>query len=312
MGDSADFRIGILGGKGTGKSYFVSALVHCLRKSENRGAVMAFIRRGEDSMSIANAASKDLVTPESFCDNFENGLGIPQTIESNQRWITIRLFYRKGPFGLGKSIMPIDVEDLSGELLSKPLNPINQPIYERVGSKSRLMIFCLPVWVAFPGPATNRTGAQRLTREFAQVIENHPQVARQFRHRERVLSVVALTMADNPESILTDVREAWVNRYRDPSIPYELENLHRPNHLCAYLTAARRVSRSLHRQLEYSEDGIRREVAKSIRLKSLSRRAWLLPVSAYDGQNPGSKNPLPVHVELLLLAALCMNRNVLM
>jgi hypothetical protein len=186
--------------------------------------------------------------------------------------------------------------------------------------QTRVMVFCLPAWAAFPDhDMTDQRWAKRQTLldGFKQVLFNYTQLRRRHGLRKTRI-VVALTQADDEHFALRTLRERWIEAYVDHS-DANLERLAQVSGPTRYLAAARAVS-------DYVRDEFKRVSDLSVRtlpdnLELEGEKPWFIPVTAVNGQTlqnmksgdsdwPG--DPVPAHVELPLLLALCDEHNILM
>jgi hypothetical protein len=137
-----------------------------------------------------------------------------------------------------------------------------------------------------------------------------------------VKTILALTMADDPRSALTRLHDNWIAPYLEVPDTY-LRQLRRGAGVARYLANARRVSEALWEEFDSSWDHRVSAVPRSLDFGS---RPWLIPLSAIEGEKlaeieskypksrprPPLRAPIPAHVELPLLVALCERTNALM
>jgi hypothetical protein len=137
-----------------------------------------------------------------------------------------------------------------------------------------------------------------------------------------VRSILAFTMADDRRSALKAIREQWIAGYLQSHHAILLQT-RRGSGIARYLANARRVSDILMDEIASADSpGIARIPD---RLSFGGNRPWLIPVSAIHGEaldqleadypnpddRPRREPPVPVHVELPLLVALCEQSNAL-
>jgi hypothetical protein len=183
------------------------------------------------------------------------------------------------------------------------------------------MVFCLPLWAAFPnGELSKDDQAERGKRlkGFRQVVANYRQLREQYGIRRPVRSILALTMADDPRGALASVQNRWITPYaQDPG--HYLRSLRGGRGMARYLANARQVSACLHREFDSHKDPLVSGIPDHLDFNG--GRPWLIPLSAINGETLGNKErygaepegfPVPAHVELPLLVALCERENALM
>ena len=217
--------------------------------------------------------------------------------------------------------MDVEFFDGAGEFFEAPLNEENRKVWKEGYLHASVMVFCLPLWAAFP--SSNMTPKDWQDREvllngLEQVVENDTDVREEAKQRQPVKTILALTQADDRRSVLSKIYDNWISPYMDSPMTY-LRQLRKGSGVARYLANARQVSEALHEELLSSEDP---RVAAIPQRLDFGGRPWLVPVSAIEGskldqmtpekRQPGMKAPVPVHVELPLLVALCERDNALM
>ena len=202
----------------------------------------------------------------------------------------------------------------------------SRKLWEEGYLKARVMIFCLPLWAAFPDSnLTDREWKDRedLLEGFDQVIQNYRDMRERHKAVEPVKSILALTMADDRRGALRTLYDRWISPYLDAPHTY-LRQLHKGGGVARYLANTRKVSEALHEEFRAARDP--RVVAIPQSLDFRGGRPWIVPLSAIEGArldqieaevpNPDDRlrlgAPVPVHVELPLLVALCERDNALM
>ncbi|HBL29420.1 MAG TPA: hypothetical protein DD490_21520, partial [Acidobacteria bacterium] len=99
-------------------------------------------------------------------------------------------------------------------------------------------VFCLPLWVAFPG--SRMTTADRRERNvvlegFERVVQNYEALRSEGgRENQRVKSILALTMADDPRTALGTLYEKWISPYLASPHSY-LPHLQKESGVARYL-----------------------------------------------------------------------------
>src|SRR5207245_2043200 len=90
-----------------------------------------------------------------FIDAYCAWRRLPPTKEGDQRWYRLRLTFDTGLFGSQKCDMDIDFLDGSGEVYeTESLTPAQRKMLESAFRDATIMVFCLPLWVAFPNSET--------------------------------------------------------------------------------------------------------------------------------------------------------------
>ncbi|HET9767867.1 MAG TPA: hypothetical protein VFS60_13510, partial [Thermoanaerobaculia bacterium] len=157
--------------------------------------------------------------------------------------------------------------------------------------------------------------------EFDRVVQNYTDVRTLNRQRHPVSSVLALTQADDRRTALKTLQDRWIQPYMDSPHTY-LKQLQRGAGVGRYLANARKVSDVLHEEFAAVRDP--RVAAIPSSLEFGGGRPWVIPLSAIEGAQldvlegkaPHRGRPLlepvPAHVELPLLVALCERFNALM
>lgn len=325
-------KLGIVGGKGVGKSYLFQAMVYRTYANTQAGSLAYYLDRGGIRLYTA-LSREDSESPqniERFIENFSSWNRLPQTLADTQRWFRLRLPYRTGWLGRGRSMLDVEFLDGSGEgfFALEYLEEDYRQLWKDAYLDARIMVFCLPLWVAFPGPdlgAEDRSERNLILRQFEQVIENYRQLRDAHGSGHPVRGILALTMADDRRGALVGLRDRWITPYMDAPRQF-LARLRQGSGIAAYLANARRVSEAL--QSEFDNSHNPRVSGIPNRLDFGGGRPWLIPLSAIDGRklehiegeypDPDFRRamdlhpPVPVHVELPLLVALCERENALM
>lgn len=313
-------KLGIVGGKGVGKSYLFQAMVYRTYAGPQAGALSYYLDgirlfralRRQDKVRTVNLAS--------FVERYVSWDRLPQTIMINQEWYRLRLRYRTGLLGQSRAAMDVEFFDGSGEgFFQGPRTGENKRLWQEGYQDARVMVFCLPLWVAFPGE--NLTDSDWKDRDeilkgFEQVVQNYMDV--RGKRVFPVKSVLALTMADDRRSALEKLYYKWIAPYLDSPYTY-LGPLRKGKWVARYLANARQVSEALHEEFASSRDPRVASIPYSL---DFGGRPWLIPVSAIEGEQIAQREvdperakrvaPVPVHVELPLLVALCERNNALM
>jgi len=339
-------KLGIVGGAGVGKSYLFQAIVYRAYAGHKSGALAYYLERDSIRLSMAKdlvqyldrdnkhlsaAQMKPLMAKiwnrARFIRKFQKWQRLPKTLYNEQQWYRLRLHYRMGLLGRSRSPFDIEFLDGSGEAFFEgALNARNRRLWREAYLGARIMVFCLPLWAAFPDTglsAKDRKWRDDVLEGFDQVLQNYLQLRTAETASYPVRTILALTMADDRRSALQTLFRSWIEPYMDNPQRY-LERLRRGSGVARYLANARQVSEALHQEFDAARDPRVSSIPNSLDLGA--GRPWLIPVSAMEGArleviekeypNPDDRPPLnepvPVHVELPLLVALCERDNALM
>jgi len=322
-------KVGIVGGKGSGKSYLFQAMVYRTADPAHAGALAHYL--GDDTIRVfrkepgaENAVSLD---PMRLVDQYKSWIALEQTTLLNHRWYKLRIRYRRGLFRR-RTDLDVQFFDGSGEAYqAESLAEDVKDLWRQAFLDARVMVFCLPIWAAFPAPGELSTDdhkeREKQVTGLRNVVKNFVDMREHHRRGHAVTSVLALTMADDRRSALTALRDNWVTPFMRHAGRY-MRELRRGSGVARYLADARAVSEALRDEFDHSPD---RAVSGIPRLLDFGGGApWIIPVSAIDGgeleeldraQRAGQPAtiehpPEPVHVELPLLVALCERHNALM
>lgn len=316
------FKVGLVGGKNTGKSYLFQSLVRRCADPDQSGALTPFLRGGKVELSSAPDASQAL-QPEpinQITENYRKWQKLAQTTFTEQRWYSLQLHLNNG-LARGRQEMDFEFMDGSGEGFFEKAYELHPDLWRDSFRDAKVMIFCLPFWAMFPSPSldqASRDEREAVLRGFERVVLNY----RKMRIAEsvqdtKVHTVLALTMADDERTYLDALQRRWI----EPFMHNVADNLRRVRHqsnVVTYLENARRISDVLYDELDRLSDSTWTSLPSKIDLGA--GRPWLVPVSAINGQLlaqyegasdvPLHEVPVPVHVELPLLLALAHRHNV--
>ena len=314
-----------MGGKGVGKSYLFQSMVYRTYAGNNSGALNYYL----DKIRLFAALERDKpaspVNLVRFIKNYSRWIRLPQTMKETQTWYRLRLHYRTGLFGQKHSAMDVEFFDGSGEGFFEAVrNAENRKLWSEGYLNARVMVFCLPLWAAFPGSNLSDEDWEyrdRILEGFEQVVENFVSLREEKGMRHSISSILALTMADDKRSALETLRDRWITPYME-SPQFYLRKLRKGSGIARYLANARKVSEAVHEEFAAVRDPIVASIPQ--RLNFTGRRPWMIPVSAVDGSYlehlendeeflAGKRlpAPVPIHVELPLLVALCERHNAL-
>jgi hypothetical protein len=335
-------KLGIIGGRGVGKTYLFQSMVYRTFAGPQAGALTYYLEK--DGMhlfeasreagdgKIVNTGSARPVNRVDFIRRYQAWHRLPTTTSSIQQWYRLRLLYRTGYFGELRSAIDVEFFDVSGELLGSQADEGGDwAVWAKAYCDANVMVFCLPLWAAFP--SSDLTVDESRFRDivmtsFEQVIRNYTEVRRRFRADHPVRSILALTMSDDRRSALRSLYDRWISPYLDSPYTY-LKQLQTGSGVARYLANARKVSELMHDEFAAARDP---QIASIPQTLDFGRgRPWIVPLSAIDGtylddlndrypdpddparfQEARRNAPVPVHVELPLLVALCERENALM
>jgi hypothetical protein len=332
-------KLGILGGKGVGKTYLFQSMVYRTFAGLQAGALTHYLENDATHLYIALGGDQITQTGAAralnrvtFIKNYQSWQRLAFTSSTAQQWYRLRLLYRTGYLGRSRSATDVEFFDASGELLgSRPDDRAGWEMWSKAYLKAPVMVFCLPLWAAFPGEGLSGeewSDRDRVLTEFDQVIQNYREMRRRHGSTLPVRSVLALTMADDRRCALRALYERWILPYLDSPQTY-LKQLRTGSGVARYLSNARQVSEMMHDEFAAAQDPRIASIPQALDFDK--GRPWIVPLSAVDGarlddldkrySNPDDPSrlqearrvaPVPVHVELPLLVALCEHENALM
>jgi hypothetical protein len=220
--------------------------------------------------------------------------------------------------------MDVEFIDGAGEQLQEPLDQgDNAEVWEKRYGKARVMVFVVPIWALFPAPRLHQDDRARCDdwiTHLTGVIDNYREMRKRSALSPRVRTVLALTSGDDARSRLVEVRQKWIRTYIGDEKRY-LEILRTGGGIVRYLANAARISQYMTSRFQDHPDP--RVSAIPRRLDFGGGLPWIIPMSAVDGTHisedgeaPRSdllreRRPVPVHVELPVLMALCQKENTL-
>jgi hypothetical protein len=325
------YKVGILGGTNFGKSYLFQAMAYRLWSGGSAGA-LAYYRPDCQlwEFPFLPDGTKEDGKPLQlgrFLAPYRTWIPLKNTELSAQKWYCLRTKFKSGWLGGGVSTMDIEFLDGAGEGFERPLGPGTLPTWKKAFSDAQFMIFCLPIWAIFP--VERLTAQDRKEREFfldgfENVLSNYLQIKKEGL---RVRTVLVLTMADDKRCSLRLMRDRWIDPFTDSSRTNEfLKQMKGRRGANRYLASARAVSKHLYTHFESSlSDPALQSIPE--RLDLGMGPPTMIPVTAMEGAvmaprkaayfrgaqlEPLSPPPVPAHVELPLLAALCQKYNILM
>jgi len=323
-------KLGIIGGKGVGKSYLFQAMVARSFHADKAGALAYYL--DTQGIVLHTAIRREdparLVNPKRFVDHYSDWKRIAATMADTQRWYRLSLPYRTGLLGRGRSLLEVEFFEASGEglLELEYMGKEELGLWKEAYLDAPVMVFCLPLWAAFPDaelPDEDWQAREQILKGFYQVVFNYQLLREKHRRDQPVRGILALTMADDPRSALADLRDRWITPYLDDPETY-LQGFAHSGGVARYMANARKISAVLHGEFKKLADF--RVGAIPNMLNFNGGPPWLIPLSAIEGKKldiiesqparhryPGRfQPPVPVHVELPLLVALCERENALM
>jgi hypothetical protein len=321
-------KLGIIGGKGAGKSYLFQSMVYRTCDQGKSGALSYYLDRSAIRLRSSNYNVRDVEKEEDialFIDEYQAWNRLGTTKYDEQRWYRLHLPYRTGWLGRSRRKLELEFFDGSGEdFLEKEFELIDdkhRQLWKDAYLDVATMVFCLPLWTVFPNGGLSPSDIdtrKRMLRGFNQVLANFRKLRERHNARHPVRCILALNMADDPRGALATLRERWLTPYMQNPEHY-LKRLRLGKGVARYLANARKVSECLHREFDSHPDPLISGIPG--RLDFDGGLPWIIPVSAIEGEIldgkqdhgliPGSP-PVPVHVELPLLVALCEHENALM
>lgn len=320
-------KLGIVGGKGVGKSFLFQGMVYRTYSKAQAGALSFYIDKTRLFHALTRKDKAQGLILSEFCKKYMAWERLPQTFLDTQKWYRLRLHYQTGILGKKSSAIDVEFFDGSGEGFFEAARRGKgvREIWREGYLNARVMVFCLPLWAAFPGPKMQRQDwldRNDLLAGLERVIANYEALRSEGKRTQPVKTVLALTMADDPRNALQTLYSKWIAPYMDNPQLY-LKQLRSGSGVARYLANAREISEALHEELATSRD---QRVSAIPQKLSFGARPWMIPLSAVEGRrldqiereypNPDDRPilpaPVPVHVELPLLVALCERHNALM
>lgn len=306
-----EIKLGIVGADRAGKTYVMEALLHRAFSRHRVGALAPFLTSRESKLyrvvptcedPPGNLEAQDELSLSEEFTRYRKWKRLPST-GCAQRGYRLRLFYQPAVSRVRRTL---DVHLLDGHAQSLREEPC-QAWY----ADARVMVFCLPARVALPtqdAGSEQRQARKKHLAEFKSIVHSFRDLRERSSHGSPVVSILALTMADEPccHQSFEKFQADWIHHFQNPTDTGR------------YLSGAYDASERLRSLLTtVDEDGLSPLLSQ---LKFGSGEPWIIPMSAIDGtqlQNveagePAPEHPpVPVHVELPLLAAFCEHTNAL-
>lgn len=333
---SKNFKLGIVGSKGVGKSYLFHSMVYRLINTIQAGALSYFLKDSNIEIweTIDKSSNAIKLGFTDFLENYIDWRRLAPTKKGTQKWYRLSIPYRSGLLGRAQRSIDVEFFDGAGETYSEG-DSDSQKYWEDNFKDASVIVFCLPLWVAFPIKEHKNA---KLRREILNGFERVVNAYQELRNSENIKistkSILALTMSDEVEktSLNSDLVETWLKPYMldssddspDASFFKKMNNGGAVNR---YLANARKVSNILNKKFKTSNDVLVSNVPESLAFKA--GLPWIIPVSAIRGDflqtiedideqnkerpdNFSLPDHNPAHVELPLLVALCEHTNALM
>lgn len=343
-------KVAVLGARESGKSYLFQAMTYRASNPARSGALKYFLKNAQAELFEA-AGADDELQPRAIKEVnaiYKRWERLAATKLATQRWYKLLLRYKTGWLGVRQSELYVDLLDGSGDSLQQKvalMRPEEVAMWERAYLPARVVIFCLPMWAAFPEPAlraTSEEDRQQALHGFYQVVHNLKTLRKERGINHSVQTILALTMADDRRCALPEVRNHWI----EPFITHAAERaaeLGTGRGLSRYLAEARHVSKYLLKEFQLSKEHDVQKIPFELELNGAM--PMLVPLSAIEGAalevkssaanaaaTPAAarvfagapsprtsmpslviepSDPVPVHVELPLLLALCEQHNAL-
>jgi hypothetical protein len=325
---SSPVKVSILGGVAVGKSCLFQAMVYRTVNPDTAGALSYFIRNKPTEMSIASDREGVLrrIEPTDLLRRYRDWSRLPATTWANQTAYRLRLSFSSGLLGRTTSAMDIELLDGAGELFEMEYSPgYQERIWNQAFGESSVVLFCLPIWALFPDAHQMVDQDWRMRDRWLQGFSRIVVNCRSFcESKARVRTVLALTMADDRRSALKSLRNNWITPVQRDEQGF-LRRARTTHGIMKYLETARQISNYLYRQLDRIE--FQGKFQGPAALDFGRGLPFIVPMSAFDGEQLDTveaqrqvdseyqyygRGPVPAHVELPLLLALCEYHNALM
>ncbi|MFH1468451.1 MAG: hypothetical protein ABIO70_28940 [Pseudomonadota bacterium] len=299
------FKVGIIGGPSSGKSYLFHAIVSRLRDLEHAGALAPFLAAEKEAV-LHKAGLNDkfgiFTTAREFSTIYRTWQRIDATKAAKQEWYKLRLHIPVGWWRTERERFEVEYLDAAGERLRDQLLERELPVWAQAFLSAQVLVFCLPLWVVFPRTDLSdedfRIQHSQLE-DFFIVWKNLNQVRDSFRNGairgvdiempKKVQTILALTMSDDDRCALDPVQKRWIDKFsgRDERTGRDaltdlLDSLRRGGGCVRYLESARAVSRVLQDEFRHIPDPDVRTIPTKLRGFG-GRPPWLVPVSAVSG-----------------------------
>jgi hypothetical protein len=335
---STNCQLGVAGPSDSGKTYFFQSLAFQLETPSRYGVLARYLRKNSARLYECSEPNKNkghFWSLREFNERYKNWIELEPTPPQTAYWYHLLFSARAGL--VGHKTVKITFVDVAGEEYQKDFDLSNPDPTTPHGFRARLwttyerarvMVFCLPLWVAFPSAALSAKNARRnwkhretLWAGFTKVLSNYQKLRDGFSqngektHRTRI--VLALTQADDILCGTPDLRKKWIDQYVNHShaVQARLAKVSGPSR---YLASARAASDYVRDEFGRADQDIR---SLPDDLEIDGEKPWFIPITTMDGATletvsaggtQHSEPPVPAHVDLPLLLALCDADNILM
>lgn len=332
--DPHPFKLGILGGMESGKSYLFQGMVYRLYRG-SLGPIAYFTKdeaisvyeahtshaRGDSELSSFRALQID-----DLVRDFKLWRRLPRTQFVDQRWYRLQVSFRSGWLGRRRSTIEVGFLDGSGEYLASGVTTEeDRSLWTNAFVDADVMIFCLPMWAAFPyAPSFKDKDWEEHDRQLTSlgnVVTTYRELRKEARVHRPVRIIVALTMADDLRCA-HEVQRTWIDDYVKNADRY-LKAFRKGRGIAQYLASARQVSQQLLKACD--SISVDERVSNLRKMDFGYGMPWLVPMSALNGHQLQSveqsgmseadrrrlRPPVPVHVDLPPLIALSERYNAL-
>jgi hypothetical protein len=326
------FRMSLLGGQQTGKTYLFFAMVYrAWLGSAKSGALSGFLSDVPSCLRRSESASQTPVDVniDTVVSDYQNWktIGTTTTITHYQ----LSAFCQTGWLGCAADELTVNYVDTRGEAVERGAVEHLSPSLD-----ADVLVFCVPSWAAFPRRGLDGKFQEWVPKYRRGITDTLGALEARLppsRRRKRRRVILALTMADDTRCELDELREQWIDPFTATREAFRTANevLKMQGGLNQYLGAARKVSEYLRRCFRDHDDtsvaaipGVLKRIGRS--------EPWLIPISAASGANIADLagvegearakrqaeiaqqygSPRPAHVELPLLIALCEDKQALM
>jgi hypothetical protein len=315
--DPTAFKIGILGGRASGKTYLFNSLLYRVADPRRSGALTPFLARNPPKLYRAGLLNNQ----QGFDDPSQlaaERIRVDQTLQDYTQWIrldTTRLFgaewykirmaTRAGFLGGGRRTLDVEFLDAPGEWLEREFPPTQaniskedhdrMQIWRMAYLEAKVLIFCLPAWALFPTPAARERhmsqggrSPDEVLEAFKKVLFNYEFLRQTFGIKHKVKVVLALTMADDDRFALDTVKRMWIRPYSESRRAHRkfmksLQSFRGGGSIARYLDHARQVSHALTEAIASMDSNLHSALADQLYFED-DTPPWLLPVSAIHGQ----------------------------
>ena len=321
------FRIGILGGRNSGKSFLFQSMVYRTSNTANAGCLSSMLAGVARLYRGAGTTARQdwrFRSTDKYLDDYMSWRRLETTLLEPPEWHRLVVDMKTGFLGRGRQPLEIQFLDAPGEWISQTEghDAERSAVWKTAYVDARVLVFCLPIWALFPAPgAVDREDQAHEVKQFLRAVHNI--VAERARHKvqHRTEVVLALTMADDPRSALTAVRTRWIEPYTKTWRGHRkfLKLLSRGRGISRYLAHARALSNALDEQIASLPNQMHAQIPAQIALQQPGVTPWIIPMSAVDGTHLDDPDdakpespPMPVHVELPILLSMSVQFNALM